>query len=212
MDEEGCPGSPPWKALFNKSLAEQRAISDGCRDKGDDPDPTKEWPNAAAHSGVPRFALAISGGMRTFAGTYHIFNSNLVQASGGAVDLYFHVWLDEVAPGREATAESRMAQALAKGHPNTKFYAEEDLALYSKILADESPRFPATGAAWVSEVMATVASHKELVRPYNFAAGYSQWRKVNLAFAAIKASGIDYRCEGGAAWRLNLQEFSLCHL
>jgi len=189
MDEDACPGKDlKWKALFNKTLQGGRERHKLCSDDILDPDPTAGWGPAPKEG---RFAVVLSGGMRTFASTYHVWRTNLVEASGGKlVDFFFHVWADEGLDRN--SAEARWASHLARTDPHTRFFAEEPFALHAKLLELEGAHLAgesagAEGPSWVAEVMGTVKANQKLGRPYNFGAGYSQWRKVFLGFEAVKS-------------------------
>ena len=77
-----CPGDLPWKPLYREAVEKEAEAEAECGK-----DPTAKWgPNTAGTSGP--FAVAFAGGMRNFAVTWHSWQANLVDASGGNVDVY----------------------------------------------------------------------------------------------------------------------------
>jgi len=181
-----CPGDYPWKALYNKSREEERQLEEAC--SGDGVDPTKDW--KPAKSGGP-YAIAFSGGMRNFLATFHSWKVNVIEASGGDVDLYFHVFVDQDSP-IESTL-SRETIKLAKSCPNTKGFVHEPFAEYMNLLNRDLPKARADSeTSWLGDIEEGIRTNPKINRPFRVGAGYSQWRKVWLVHEMIRNSGIEY--------------------
>ena len=84
-----CPGDYEWKKLYQATVDKEIEHDTECG-----ADPTAKWGPMDAGTDGP-FAVAFSGGFRNFVAVYHSWVANLVEPSGGNVDLYFHVWVDE---------------------------------------------------------------------------------------------------------------------
>ncbi len=80
-----------WKELYNHSRHLEQELDAACTG-----DPTVNWP--PSKPGGP-YALAFSGGMRSFLANFHSWQVNFIDASGGGVDLFFHVWGDDMIDG-----------------------------------------------------------------------------------------------------------------
>jgi len=178
------------QALYRDSRAKEREIIASVN--GGDPTALPEWtpvppPNAASD----RFAVVFAGGMHSFAACVHSWTSNVVEASGGNVDFYFHVWGDELTHVNSTKAQ--WARKLAKEHPSTKAYVEESFQMHLKLLERDEPKVEG-GTSWIGDIEATFdkPGQRGAARPFRTGAGYSQWRKVFLGFELVKASGVQY--------------------
>jgi hypothetical protein len=186
MDE--CPGDDPWKSLYNKSRAMEHELWEKCRN---DPDPTRDWAEAK-HSGL--YAMAISGGMRSFIPSFHAFKTNVVDSSGGDnVHLYFHVWGDE--GYHKDSVWARESRNLAQSLPNTKAFVEEAFEEHIELLDKQQPHARSESShSWIGDIEEQLVAEKKRIeeRPFMFGAFYSQWRKVYLVHELIRNSGIEY--------------------
>lgn len=79
-----CPGDLPWKPLYQSSVDAEAANEKECGE-----DPTAKWGVMSAGTEGP-FAVAFANGLRNFVATWHSWEKNLIEPSGGNVHLYFH--------------------------------------------------------------------------------------------------------------------------
>lgn len=129
-----CPGDDlPYKPLYRAAVAEEAAVEAECAR-----DPTAKWGTNTAGTRGP-FAVAFSGGMRNFAATWHSWQTNLVEPSGGGVHVFFHVWMDE--NSHHMSALARQSRALAQSLPQTRGYQEEPFHLHVPLLHAQEPGF-----------------------------------------------------------------------
>jgi hypothetical protein len=178
------------QALYRDSRAKEREL--GALVNGGDPTALAGWPRVPPPDpATDRFAVVFAGGMHSFAACVHSWTANVVDASGGKVDFYFHVWGDELA--HVNSTKARWARQLAKGHPSTKAYVEESFSHHLKLLEHDEPRL-AGGTSWIGDIEATFDKPglRGAARPFRTGAGYSQWRKIFLGFELVKASGVKY--------------------
>ena len=163
--------------------------------------PTKQWGRHES-AGKP-FAVAFSGGMRNFVTIWFSWQKHVVEASGGNVHLYFHVWRDENSGSRSPM--SVRGRELAMSLPQTKRFVEEDFRDHGKLLFHDEPSHSDGGTtngtilslgrsggrdkSWLE-----YASEPTPGRPPPFVLGatFSQFRKVYLAMQLVKQSSIDY--------------------
>jgi len=129
-----CPGDDlPYKPLYRAAIAQEATIEAECGK-----DPTAKWgPNTAGTQGP--FAVAFSGGMRNFAATWHSWQTNLVEPSGGDVHVFFHIWMDENT--HHLSALARQSRILAQNLPQTKGYREEPFQQHVPLLHAQEPGF-----------------------------------------------------------------------
>ncbi len=117
--------------------------------------------------------------------------TNVIEASGGGVDMYFHVWGDQAVD--IAGAVAREAMGLAKAHPNTRAFVHEPFSSFMALLNKDLPKVSADSAdSWLIDVEKDFEATPALGRPFRVEAGYSQWRKVFLVHELVKKSGIAY--------------------
>jgi hypothetical protein len=107
-----CPGDFEWKGLYQSTIDREIEIENECAK-----DPTATW---GRHVSNPdgRYAVLFTGGMRNFAATWWSWKHHVIDASGGNVDLYFHVWNNERNHGWNPLAVE--ARDLALSLPQTK--------------------------------------------------------------------------------------------
>jgi hypothetical protein len=86
---------------------------------------------------------------------------------------------------------AREARRLARAYPNTKAYVEEDFEAYLDLLNAEQPHPTGDGVSWLNAIEHTLPN-RQVARPFNVNAGYSQWRKVFLGLELVRRSGIAY--------------------
>jgi hypothetical protein len=110
---------------------------------------------------------------RNFIASFFAWTTNVVQASGGAVHLYFDVWSDPF------NLLSGISRDLALTHPNTKAYVEETFEDHERGLRKEHP-WLYEGVPLNNDRARTLQSH------------YGQMRKMWRAFNLVRASGIQY--------------------
>ena len=185
---EDCPGDYPWKELYGESRSKEREIL-GRLNEGD---PTSTWPRAKNNTDG-RFAVVFAGGMHSFTSCYHSWTTNVVEASGGKVDFYFHVWGDELS--HVNSTRSRTARHLAQSHPNTKAYVEEEFSKHFKLLDRDEPKLMGSSMSWIGEIEKNYDTPKlrPQGRPFRVGAGYSQWRKIYMGHELVRSSGVEYQ-------------------
>jgi hypothetical protein len=163
-----CQGDFVWKPLYREMVRNQSDLLNECSS-----DPTSKWGTARANSDGP-FAIAFAGGLRNFFGTWPAMRTNLVEASGGNVDLYFHVW-----SGEHFTRSNFLMQKgreLAKSLPQTKGYIEERIFDYFTLLKAQEPKYCdrcPTNEPWFYYPENSLDGS-----PFSISYTYSQWRKV----------------------------------
>jgi len=129
--------------------------------------------------------------MRNFIATFHSWKVNVIDASGGDVDLFFHVFVDQ--ESHIDSTISREAVKLAKFHPNTKGFVHEPFSKFMDLLNRDLPKARAdTKISWLGDIEEGIRINPKVNRPFRVEAGYSQWRKVWLVHEMIRNSGKQY--------------------
>lgn len=154
-------------------------------------DPTAKW-GAKRNDHEGPFAVCFAGGLRNFLVVWHSWEKNLVETSGGMVDLYFHVWSDENSDASSAMAVE--GRKLAQSLPQTRAYVAESFADWELLVNRDEPAFPAErektcqNKSWIS--------YQDVDENGNptFAVGatFSMWRKAHLAVELVRQSGREY--------------------
>jgi len=166
-----CKGEYAWKSTYRQARANETALVRSWWKGGNAPAPARKWASPPSNG---RFAVMFSGELRrNFIATFFSWTSNVVQASGGAVDLYFDVWAHRLNPLSAASRD------LARSHPNTKAYVEETFEEHDKGLRDDHP--------WLFEAL-----KDKKVRDVYFKSHFGQMRKMWRAYKLVQASGIEY--------------------
>jgi hypothetical protein len=199
---EQCEGNLIWKKLYQSSVDQQIKFENECKSPEG---PTAKWgPNKAGSMGP--FAIAFAGGLRNFAATWHSWQTNLIEPSGGRnydgtssgegtlFDLYFHVWHDEKM--NKGSVIRDMGIELAQSLPYTKAYVHESYRDYISLLNKDEPDFDGnvnTNTSWLEPIISEFNPHDGRLRhPYILGPGYSQFRKVYLVMQLIKNSMVQY--------------------
>ena len=166
-----CKGEYAWKSTYRQARANETSLVRSWWKGGNAPAPARKWASPPSNG---RFAVMFSGELRrNFIATFFSWASNVVQASGGAVDLYFDVWTHRLNPLSAASRD------LARSHPNTKAYVEETFEEHDRGLHDDYP--------WLFEALQTENGTKAFPKSH-----FGQMRKMWRAYKLVQASGIEY--------------------
>jgi len=163
-----CPGDDlPYKPLYRASAAQEAAIEAECGK-----DPTAKWGTNRAGTQGP-YAVAFSGGMRNFAATWHSWQTNLVEPSGGNVHVFFHIWMDE--NNHHLSPLAQQSRILARSLPQTKGYREEPFQQHVPLLHAQEPGFGkyvassiqgVANASWLTPVVEEFPPGSQKQSPY----------------------------------------------
>jgi len=128
---EACQGNFAWKETYRQARANESAIMRSWLRSKHAPTPAKHWPTPTNEA---HFAIMFSGELRrNFVATFFTWTTNIVQASGGSVDMFFDVWCYPHNP------LSGVSRDLARTHPNTKAFVEETYQEHDAKLRETHP-------------------------------------------------------------------------
>jgi len=168
---KACKGDLAWKSTYRQARANETAIVTSWWRGNRAPKPTKKWPMPSSNG---RFAVMLSGELRrNFVATFFSWTTNIVQASGGAVDLYFDVWSHRLNPLSAASRD------LARSHPNTKAFVEETFEEHDRGLQEDNP--------WLFEALKETNGQEVFLKGH-----FGQMRKMWRVYNLVRASGIQY--------------------